>query len=126
LALVQLVSRLRGSQVIIDWHNLGYTILAMRLGEKSRLVALAKRYVFKLCTGFSLTSVHNRFEQYFGRSAYAHLFVTNAMKDYLVTNWDLQYVNSGIRERLVDSLVSGVIKWSFMIDLRHISINAHL
>ncbi|PVF96293.1 hypothetical protein CPB86DRAFT_860982 [Serendipita vermifera] len=73
LALVQLVSWLRGSQVIIDWHNLGYTILAMRLGEKSLLVALAKR-----------------FEQYFGRSAYAHLFVTNAMKDYLETNWDLQ------------------------------------
>ncbi|KIM32767.1 glycosyltransferase family 33 protein [Serendipita vermifera MAFF 305830] len=73
LAIVWLVSRLRGSKVIIDWHNLGYTILAMRLGEKSRIVALAKK-----------------FEQTFGRSAYAHLFVTNAMKDFLVKNWDLK------------------------------------
>jgi hypothetical protein len=43
LAIVWLVSWLRGSKVIIDWHNLGYTILAMRLGEKSRFVALAKK-----------------------------------------------------------------------------------
>ena len=34
-----------------------------------------------------------RFEQTFGHSAYAHLFVTNAMKEFLVKNWDLQYVN---------------------------------
>ena len=33
-----------------------------------------------------------RFESYFGRSAYAHLFVTNAMRDRLVKDWDLQWV----------------------------------
>ncbi|CAG7847971.1 UDP-glycosyltransferase TURAN {ECO:0000303/PubMed:25919390} [Serendipita indica DSM 11827] len=73
LAVAWLVARIRGSRVIIDWHNLGYTILALRLGEKSRLVSLAKK-----------------FEQVFGRSAYAHLFVTNAMKEHLVKEWDLQ------------------------------------
>jgi beta-1,4-mannosyltransferase len=83
------VARLRGSRVIIDWHNLGYTILAMRLGEKSQFVALAKKYVLYKRVYVGILTLP-RFEQFFGRSAYAHLFVTNAMKEYLVQNWDLQ------------------------------------
>ncbi|KAH9486709.1 UDP-glycosyltransferase TURAN [Psilocybe cubensis] len=73
LALVQLVGRMRGSKIIIDWHNLGYTILAMRLGSTHKLVKIAKW-----------------FEATFGYSAYAHLFVTRAMRDHLVEEWDLQ------------------------------------
>lgn len=65
---------MRGSKVIIDWHNLGYSILALRLGKSHPLVDIARR-----------------FEHYFGRSAYAHLFVTNAMKEFLVQSWDLKY-----------------------------------
>jgi len=42
LALVQLVARARGSKVIIDWHNLGYSILALRLGNDHILVRVAK------------------------------------------------------------------------------------
>jgi beta-1,4-mannosyltransferase len=45
LALVWMVGRLRGSKVIIDWHNLGYTILALKLGKKHPLVTLAEKYV---------------------------------------------------------------------------------
>ena len=30
-------------------------------------------------------------EAYFGRAAYAHLFVTQAMHDFLVKEWKLQY-----------------------------------
>jgi len=33
-----------------------------------------------------------RFEGTFGRSAYAHLFVTRAMQDYLVSEWRLMCV----------------------------------
>ncbi|KAH9891295.1 mannosyltransferase [Cubamyces lactineus] len=73
LAIVWLVSRLRGCKVIIDWHNLGYTILALKLGEQHTFVKIAKW-----------------FESYFGRSAYAHLFVTKAMRDYLVKEWNLR------------------------------------
>lgn len=73
LALVQLVGRIRGSKVIIDWHNLGYSILALKLGGNHPFVRIAKW-----------------FEQTFGYSAYAHLFVTCAMRDYLVKEWDLQ------------------------------------
>ncbi|KAG0703082.1 glycosyltransferase family 33 protein [Suillus ampliporus] len=72
LALVWLVGRMTGSKVIIDWHNLGYSILALKLGEVHPLVKIAKR-----------------FEIIFGSSAYAHLFVTNAMRDHLVQEWGL-------------------------------------
>ncbi|KAH8101583.1 mannosyltransferase [Cristinia sonorae] len=73
LALVWFVSWVRGSKVIIDWHNLGYSILALKLGETHPLVKIAKW-----------------FESYFGRVAYAHLFVTNAMHDHLSAEWNLQ------------------------------------
>lgn len=72
LALVLLVSKLRGCKVIIDWHNLGYSILALKLGDHHILVKIAKW-----------------FEAKFGRSAYAHLFVTKAMCDRLTSEWDL-------------------------------------
>ena len=42
LALVWLVGKLRGSKVIIDWHNLGYSILALNLGSAHIFVRLAK------------------------------------------------------------------------------------
>ncbi|KAF9234958.1 glycosyltransferase family 33 protein [Melanogaster broomeanus] len=72
LALVWMVGRVRGSKIIIDWHNLGYSILALKLGKSHPFVKIAKR-----------------FEATFGRSAYAHLFVTKAMQDHLVAEWSL-------------------------------------
>ncbi|KAH8120699.1 beta-1,4-mannosyltransferase [Phellopilus nigrolimitatus] len=82
LALVSLVCRLRGSKLIIDWHNLGYSILALRLGNKHLLVRIAKT-----------------FEEYFGRSADIHLFVTEAMRKHLVKEWDLQGVKAVLHDR---------------------------
>lgn len=73
LALVRLFAATQGTKVIIDWHNLGYSILAMKLGDSHFFVSLAKR-----------------FEQFFGKSAYAHLFVTDAMKNFLTKEWALQ------------------------------------
>ncbi|KAI0079046.1 glycosyltransferase family 33 protein [Panus rudis PR-1116 ss-1] len=73
LALVWLVSKIRGSKVIIDWHNLGYSILALKLGDNHPFVRVAKW-----------------FESYFGRDAYAHLFVTDAMREHLSKEWHLQ------------------------------------
>lgn len=82
LAIVQLASWLRGSKLIIDWHNLGYSILALKLGQNHFLVRIAKW-----------------FERTFGRSAYAHLFVTNAMKERLVHDWDLQGLKIVLHDR---------------------------
>lgn len=61
---------LLGSRVIIDWHNLGYTILGMRLGSSSPLVRLAAKL-----------------ERWTGRRAYAHICVTEALKAHLIRDW---------------------------------------
>ncbi|KAI0726057.1 mannosyltransferase [Fomitopsis betulina] len=82
LAVVWLVARLRGSKVIIDWHNLGYSILALKLGDHHLFVKIAKW-----------------FESYFGRKAYAHLFVTRAMRDYLVREWRLEGAKVVLHDR---------------------------
>ncbi|KAG6837220.1 hypothetical protein H0H93_013088 [Arthromyces matolae] len=73
LAVIWLVGSLTGSKVIIDWHNLGYSILALKLGNDHSFVKIAAW-----------------FEKKFGRTAYAHLFVTEAMRIHLVEKWDLQ------------------------------------
>ncbi|GAA6061018.1 hypothetical protein JCM10212_001074 [Sporobolomyces blumeae] len=67
LPIVKLVSLVRGCRVVIDWHNTGYSMLSLRLGETHPAVKVAKRV-----------------ELYFGRAAYAHLTVTNAMKRLLI------------------------------------------
>lgn len=82
LALVQLVCWSRGSKLIIDWHNLGYSILALRVGTNHILVKIAKI-----------------FEKFFGRSAFIHLFVTRAMQDYLTKEWDLQGTKAVLHDR---------------------------
>ncbi|GAA5986026.1 hypothetical protein JCM10908_006375 [Rhodotorula pacifica] len=66
LAIVKVVAFLRGSRVIIDWHNTGYSVLALRLGEQHKAVSLARS-----------------FEHFFGRSAFAHLCVSDAMREQL-------------------------------------------
>lgn len=72
LLIVKAASALVKARVIIDWHNLAYTILALRLGEKSRVVKLAEWL-----------------ERSSGRKAFAHLFVTEAMKNHLDLKWGL-------------------------------------
>ena len=41
----------------------------------------------------ALNDLDSSFEKVFGYSAYAHLFVTRAMRDFLVKEWGLQYVS---------------------------------
>ncbi|WWC71762.1 uncharacterized protein I206_105721 [Kwoniella pini CBS 10737] len=72
LAISQFIILNTGSKLIIDWHNTGYSLLSMRLGMRSPIVKFAKWI-----------------EKTFGQTAYAHLFVTKAMKDYLVKEWEL-------------------------------------
>lgn len=64
-----LVSYLRNSRLVIDWHNLGYSILALRLSPRSPLVRLAKLY-----------------ELYLARFAHSHLTVSHAMSRFLQCN----------------------------------------
>jgi beta-1,4-mannosyltransferase len=52
-----------GATVIVDWHNYGFSLLALRLGELHWLVRLARWYEFRA-----------------GRRADAHLCVSRAMR----------------------------------------------
>ena len=46
IAVVCLVCAVRGSRFIIDWHNYGYTIMALSHGQKHPIVRLAKWSVY--------------------------------------------------------------------------------
>jgi len=70
LAVARLICALRRSRLVVDWHNYGYTILALRLGFGHLAVRLAQRY-----------------ERWFGRRAAAHLCVTRAMARDLRNEW---------------------------------------
>ncbi|PVZ98643.1 hypothetical protein BB558_005351 [Smittium angustum] len=73
LAIVKIVCAIRRTEMIIDWHNYGYSILAMRLGEDSSLVKIAKDY-----------------EKYFGQMASKNICVTDKMAKDLSKNWGIK------------------------------------
>ncbi|KAN0040085.1 hypothetical protein ACTA71_011970 [Dictyostelium dimigraforme] len=72
---MQMVCWIRGVHLVIDWHNLGYTLLKLSLHKSDNhpIIRLAKFI-----------------ERYFAKNAYAHLFVTNEMKIQLVRDWNLK------------------------------------
>jgi beta-1,4-mannosyltransferase len=72
---VWLTCRLRGARFVIDWHNFGYTILALSLrgGERHPLVRVARVY-----------------ERFFARLGDAHICVTAAMRDWLRQEWGVE------------------------------------
>lgn len=72
LMLAIIVCRLRGTKLVIDWHNTGCSILALKLGGDHPLVKLAIRY-----------------EQFFANFADYHFTVTKAMHDMLLSNFGI-------------------------------------
>src|SRR5688572_16616589 len=44
LAVALLAARVRGARLLIDWHNFGYSMLALRLGPRHPAVRLARAY----------------------------------------------------------------------------------
>ncbi|KAL4952271.1 glycosyl transferases group 1-domain-containing protein [Aspergillus filifer] len=73
LAIASLVCFFRQTRLVIDWHNFGYTILALKLGDTHPLVKISKWY-----------------ENVFCRSAVAHFCVTKAMMSVLKKEFKLQ------------------------------------
>jgi beta-1,4-mannosyltransferase len=73
LAVARLVCALRGTHLVVDWHNFGYSILALRLGASHPLVRLASWY-----------------EGNFGRGAAAHFAVSRAMTAALKRKWGIK------------------------------------
>ena len=73
LLIGHIVSLFRGSKLIIDWHNFGWTLLALSKGRYHPFVVLYKWY-----------------EHFFGQGAFANLCVTNAMRSELDNNWNVK------------------------------------
>ncbi|KAJ8755128.1 hypothetical protein K2173_018926 [Erythroxylum novogranatense] len=73
LMAVKWASWLRNSIFIIDWHNFGYTLLALSVGRNSRFVA-----------------VYRWFERRYGKMANGSLCVTRAMQHELAENWGIK------------------------------------
>ena len=114
-AVCKAVCLLRGCKLVIDWHNFGYTLLALSLPEGSR----ASR---------AMVAVAERYEKLFGRwCGDANLCVTQAMQRELGATWgvkadvlydkppqffqplsieDLHGLFVGLRDTLTEAMVS--------------------
>ncbi|CAG8704815.1 19651_t:CDS:2 [Gigaspora rosea] len=82
LMIVQFVCWARQTELIIDWHNFGFTILGLRLGHNNFIVKIAKWY-----------------EKLYGGRAHAHLTVTSAMHRELMYKWEVQGAISTLYDR---------------------------
>ena len=72
LLVAGMVCYLRDTRLVIDWHNFGYSILSLKLGDKHPLVKASHTYEF-MCAKF----------------AWAHLTVTEAMASVLREEWNI-------------------------------------
>jgi beta-1,4-mannosyltransferase len=77
IVVARVVCSLRSARLVIDWHNLGYTLLALRLSPSHPLVQL-----------------HRIYEHYFSKCAYAHFCVTNLMRRHLMNQYGLENVTT--------------------------------
>ncbi|XP_057372752.1 chitobiosyldiphosphodolichol beta-mannosyltransferase-like [Daphnia carinata] len=75
LPICWLISRLRRSQLIIDWHNYGYTIMGLVIGPNH-----------------ILTRISYHIEALFGRFANLNFCVTKAMSYDLQQNWGVRAI----------------------------------
>lgn len=82
LVLAQFICYLRNTRLVIDWHNLGYSILALKMGQSHIMVS-----AYKLC------------ERLFGRHAYAHLTVTEAMKLFIEEKFKVTGIVTTLHDR---------------------------
>lgn len=73
LLLGAIAARARRARLVFDWHNFGYAMLALRLGESHPLVRLSRRY-----------------ERAMARYADAHLCVSRAMAERLRQDWHIE------------------------------------
>lgn len=72
LLLAYIISSCRGTSLLIDWHNFGYTLLGLKIGLRHPLVLLSRFY-----------------EVHLARCATAHICVSNAMARVLVRDYHI-------------------------------------
>lgn len=81
LLLVWFACLIRRAQMIIDWHNYGYSLLQVGLAPRGTRPSFAVR---------SLVRVAHAYEGFFGRLAHANLCVTYAMSRDLKARWGIE------------------------------------
>jgi beta-1,4-mannosyltransferase len=72
LLIAWMAARLRSARLVVDWHNFGYAMLALRLGARHPLVTIARWY-----------------ERRIGPLADAHLCVSRALQHALQSDWGI-------------------------------------
>ncbi|KAK0514198.1 hypothetical protein JMJ35_002815 [Cladonia borealis] len=82
LFIAQIICFLRHTRLVIDWHNFGYSILALRLGNTHPLVQISRLY-----------------ERIFARAAYAHFCVTDAMSRVLKRDYGISSEIRSLHDR---------------------------
>ncbi|KAF2157830.1 glycosyltransferase family 33 protein [Myriangium duriaei CBS 260.36] len=75
LLIAQLVCYIRNTRLVIDWHNLGHTILALKLGPKHPLVKISEWY-----------------ENVVAKFAQGHISVSRAMAKLLTRRYGIEAV----------------------------------
>ena len=73
LAAAWTAARMRGARLVIDWHNLSHTMLAVRLGDNHRAVRALRRS-----------------ERRWAHRADAHIAVSQALADWLQREWHVR------------------------------------
>ena len=82
LLIAQIICFLRHTRLVVDWHNFGYSILALRLGKTHPLVQISRLY-----------------ERIFARAAYAHFCVTDAMSRVLKRDYSIMSEIRSLHDR---------------------------
>ena len=82
LLIAQIICFLRHTRLVIDWHNFGHSILALRLGNAHPLVQISRLY-----------------ERGFARVAYAHFCVTDAMSRVLKRDYSISREIRSLHDR---------------------------
>ena len=72
LLIALIAARVRSARLVIDWHNFGFSMLALQFKRENLLVRLARWY-----------------EQTLGRHGDRHLCVSRAMSSELATHWGI-------------------------------------
>jgi len=100
LAVARIICFFRRTRLVIDWHNFGYSILALRLGSDHIVVRLAKRY-----------------ERLFSRGVPHHLAVSNAMSRVLKQTWQVTALTVHDRPPKYFQPISAEQRFSFLKNL---------
>jgi beta-1,4-mannosyltransferase len=102
LVVALIAARVRSARLVVDWHNLAWTILALRLGRDHPVVRLARWY-----------------ERALGRRADAHLCVSGAMRAALTDDWQLRGVTV-LRDRPAARFAPAATEEERRARLRHL------